>query len=141
MSKKIVPDSKLPKTEVSYPWDKEKIEFYYKKALKILASQNHTTGAEYVELLTEQCKAEQEAHDGLVFFLENVKSMGLEIETDQKGIEEKITKLANLRFYRKMIHAMGLGAYEDSLLAIEIDKTMRPGQPPSQPPKVIKVPV
>ena len=96
-AKKIIPDGELPKKSTSIKWNKEEIEFYYKKALKILAKGDHTQSEEYVEILTEQCMAEKEFHEGLIFFLEYIKSEGLHIETDQHEMEERFKKLANLR--------------------------------------------
>lgn len=108
----------------------EDISFYYDKALGILSKYEHAKSAEWVKELVETCIAEREFDDGLTDFLEYIRSNGLEIETDQGSIEALMRKLFELRFTRKMIHAVGLNNYEERILNHLIDNKFSPGVPP-----------
>ena len=107
------------------------IKFYYDKALDILSKTEHTTAGEYVkDVLVENCEAEKEWHGALQAFLAHIQQEGLEIEAPVKSIQELGGKLFELRFLLKMIHATGLGKYEEQILSLEIERRWRPAATP-----------
>lgn len=121
---------KEKKTPTSYPWTEEDIKFYYDKVLDMTSKYSYIRSEEFVELLIESCLAEKALNEGLVYFLTKIKELGLEIETDQEKMTKDIDKLSRLRFYRKMIYALGLEKWEDELMKVEIAKTLNPVNPP-----------
>ena len=121
----------------------EDIKFYYDTALDFLSKAEHTKSGEYVkDVLVENCEAEKEWHLALTAFLTYIQQNGLEIESPSKMMQELGNKLFELRFLMKMIHAAGLGKYEEKILTLEIEKKWRAGgQPipnPTPPPFVRK---
>jgi hypothetical protein len=113
--------------KTSYPWMPEDIREYYDKYLKVLSTYSHTSSAEFVELLVESCLAEKNLNEGLITFLSYVKQEGLQIETEQENLNKEIARFSNLRFIRKLLHATGLGAWEDEIIKMEIQKMYRTG--------------
>jgi hypothetical protein len=108
--------------------DKENIKFYTEKALEILDRSEHTRMGEWVkDVLVENCKAESEWNDALEFFLLEIKKMGLEVESPVQDMREIASSLFYLRFIMKMIHAAGLGRYEEKILDMEIEKRWKSG--------------
>ena len=112
----------------------EDIKFYYDIGMDILARTEHTRAGEYVkDVLVENCEAEKEWHLALTAFLTYIQQNGLEIEAPTKMMQEVGSKLFELRFLLKMIHAAGLGKYEEQILGLEIEKKWRAvgGNPPA----------
>jgi hypothetical protein len=106
----------------------EDVKFYYDQALDFLAKANHTKAGEYVkDVLVENCEAEKEWHSGLTSFLTFIQQNGLEIEAPTKWMQEVGSKLFEIRFLMKMIHASGLGKYEEQILNYEIERRWKPG--------------
>ena len=127
------------KPKAAFQWTPDAIKFYVEKFHEVTSRYEHLRAQEFVELLVESCMAERELHDGLVAFLTQIKQQGLEIETDQQKMQTDIEKLSRLRFYRKMIFALGLTQWEDELMRLEIQRIMVPGQPaPPLPPRRTK---
>ena len=131
-------DEEKPKT--SFQWTPDAIQFYVEKFHEVTSRYEHLRAGEFVELLVESCMAERELHDGLVAFLTQIKQQGLEIETDQQKMQTDIEKLSRLRFYRKMIFALGLTQWEDELMRLEIQRIMMPGSASVQVPMPRKGP-
>ena len=112
----------------------EDIKFYYDTAQDILAHTEHTRAGEYVkDVLVENCEAEKEWHLALMAFLTHIQQNGLEIEAPTKLMQEVGSKLFELRFLMKMIHAAGLGKYEEQILTLEIEKKWKVTGTPSSP--------
>lgn len=122
-------------------WTKDEISFYFDKALKVLNSENYTTAAEYIDLLVNQCLAEKNWSDAFTYFLTKVKEMGLEIETNQKSLNDLNDKLFYWRTVRMMIHAAGLIRYEEEIIKYEIAKYYQPSPAMLPPPRVQGVPL
>lgn len=108
----------------------ENLHLYYDKVLPKLAEPGITT-EDVVTMLVESCLVEKNFEEGMDIFLRGLFSEGVEIETDQMALRRWVEKLSNLRLYRKIIHLMGLGAFEQELVEVEIRKTMEAGKPPT----------
>jgi hypothetical protein len=107
--------------------DKDQIKYYYDTILPQLAKYTHASRAEWVELLSEQCIAEQNCNSAITDFLTYVQQEWLDIELDPRTVEKEVDKLFKLRFLRKMINAMGLGLFEEDIIREEIVKLFRVG--------------
>lgn len=129
-------DPNSPDFEKPEGWTREEISFYFDKALKVLNNDNFTTAKEYVDLLTNQCLAEKHWSDAFSYFLKRIQEMGLQVETDQDKYQSLSDRLFHWRTVRMMIHAAGLGAYEEEILKYEIGKYYQP--PPNVPPPKMK---
>lgn len=119
---------------------KEDIQFYYDKALEILSKYEHVKSSEWVKELVETCLAAKEFDSGFTQFLEYIRANGLEIETDQISIEALMKKLFEIRFTRKMVHAMGLASYEERILNHLIDNKFSIGPIPTPAPRAKRGP-
>ncbi len=118
---------------------REEIAFYYDKALDILTSTGHVKSGEYIkDVLVENCEAQMEWHEGLSTFLNHIKEQGLQIEAPVENMQKLSDNLFRLRFLMKMIHAVGLGRYEEQILGLEIEKQW--GRIPTVPPAAPTVP-
>lgn len=122
----------------------ENVQLYYNKLLPRMMEHNEPPVQEIVDLLVNSCVVEKNFEEALNTF--SIQVHGREIEIDQSKFRTWIEKLGNLRMYRQVIHSMGLGAFEDELISLEISKTM--GPPPAQPqqqpapkPTVVPVPI
>ena len=113
--------------------NKEDIKFYYDKAQKRLSEYHHAKAGEYVELLVETCLAEREWEEGLLYFFNYIRENGLEIYSEQEDLTRLSEQIFKLRFLKKMVHATGLGVYEERILSHEIDKIFGKRTPTSQP--------
>ena len=122
-------------------WTNEDISFYFERALKVLNSQNFTTAPEFIDLLVNQCLAEKHWSDAFTHFLSKIKSMGIEVETNQNFYRGLSDKLFEWRTIRMMIHAAGLLRYEEEIMKYEIAKHYAPAPPMLPPPRVREVPV
>jgi hypothetical protein len=85
----------------------------------------HAQPAEFVDLLVEACLAERSFDTAYNRFMEFIQQEGVEVEVDQPAMETYMDKLFSVRMKRKMIHALGLGRYEETILQHEIDKLFR----------------
>lgn len=121
---------KLSKTPEDYEANLKKalenIHLYYEKVLPKLAEPGVSVEM-VVEMLVESCLLEKNLGEGMEHFVRNLHSEGVEIEMDQMAFRRWVDKLSNLRLYRKIIHAMGLGSFEQELMEIEIRKAFEPG--------------
>jgi hypothetical protein len=118
--------------------------FYYDKALPFLNSTNHAKMGEFLkDVLVENCEAEREFYYALSYFLREVKSAEEPISVPAEDIQKLSSKLFDLRFLLKMIHATGLGAYADQIMELEIRKrwpVMGAGLSPAPAPKAARSP-
>lgn len=108
--------------ESKFVWDDETIKLYQKAQKIITDNKGFTRPQEYVDLLVESCAAEKSFHEGLEYFLTKLKEMGLEVETDQQGMQNFGTKIFDLRFKRILINAAGLERFEDHIMTNEINR-------------------
>lgn len=116
----------------------ENVRMYYGKILPAMLASEEPRIQEVVDMLVDSCLVEKNFEEGMLYFAEQVHGRGLEIEIDPERFRGWVEKLANLRLYRKVLHAMGLGAFEDELIRVEIEKTIAPlrnGPAPVAPPK------
>jgi len=103
--------------------DKEEIKFYFDKALPWLNSAQHAKMGEYLkDVLVENCEAEREFYNALDYFLREIKSAAEPIHVPADDIQKLSGKLFELRFLMKMVHAVGLGRYEEQIMELEIRK-------------------
>jgi len=91
----------------------------------------HAQPAEFVELLVEACCAERSFDAAYNRFMEHIQQEGIEVEVSQEILESFTGRLFDIRLKRKLIHATGLGVYEDQILLHEIDRTFGPPNLPS----------
>lgn len=122
-------------------WTRAEISFYFDKALKVLNAENFTTAQEYIDLLINQCLAEKHWSDAFTYFLIKIKEMGLEIETNQKSLNDLNERLFYWRTVRMMIHAAGLMRYEEEIIKYEIAKYYQPTPSLLPPPRTREVPI
>jgi hypothetical protein len=113
----------------------DEVQFYYAKALENMKKYGHLKAGEYVELFVESCLAEQEFDEGYTTLLKEIATKGLNIEFDRKTMSFLKDRLFQLRFMKKLIHAMDLGAYEEKILDVEIKNLFERGSDTSKPKK------
>ncbi len=105
----------------------ENIHLYYDKVKPLLENAELPKTSEVVEMLVDSCLVERNLEEGLSYFLNEIKSRGLEIQYDAQKYRDWVEKLSRLRMFRKLIHSMGLGRFEDQMVEIEIKKCFAPG--------------
>lgn len=111
----------------------ENVRAYYNEYLPKLSESSGITQQEVVDMLVESCLKEKVFEEGLMTFGEHVHNKGFEIEVNPDKFRVWIEKLADLSMYRRIIHMMGMGAFEDALVTLEIQKTLAPGMAPQAP--------
>lgn len=116
----VMHDPRLPNFAKPDGWTEEQIKFYFEKGLKIIDGDTYTRAPEYIDLLVNQCLAQKHWHDAFTHFLEKIKEMGLQIETDQEKFKRMMERLFYLRSVRTMIYATGLNRFEDEIMKYEI---------------------
>lgn len=104
----------------------ENVKIYYEQILPKMLESTEPRVQEIVDMLVDSCLVEKNFEEALLTFAEQVHGKGYEIEIEPEKFRSWVEKLSNIRLYRKIIHAMGLGAFEDELMAVEIEKTMAP---------------
>lgn len=114
----------------------ENVRLYYNEILPKMMESTEPKVQEIIDLLVDSCLIEKNFEEALLHFAEQVHARGFEIEIEPEKFRNWVDKLSNIRLYRKVIHAMGLGAFEDELMRVEIEKTMAPRltPPPTAPP-------
>lgn len=98
---------------------------YYDEILEQLGKTDHTLSQQYVDgVLVENCLAHREWDTAKNRYLDFIREEGLSIETDPEMLG-RVDLLFELRFLRKMIHAVGLSGYEQEIMQYEIENRFR----------------
>lgn len=79
----------------------------------------------------EACCAERSFDAAYNRFMEHIQQEGIEVEVSQETLESFTGRLFDIRMKRQLIHATGLGVYEDQILLHEIDRAFGPPNLPS----------
>lgn len=109
------------------------VKMYYEQILPQMLASDEPRVQEIVDILVDSCLVEKNFEEALLYFAEQVHARGFEIEIEPEKFRGWVEKLSNIRLYRKVIHAMGLGAFEEELMRVEIEKTMAPRLPAPTP--------
>ena len=116
----VIPDDQID-PRAGFAWDRESISLYFDKVLPSLTSRD-VNAQEFFDLLLSCCVVEKSWHEGFSAFFTKVKEMGLQVEGEQKTMQDFASKIFYWRFVRAMIFTNGLAPFEDDIMKYEIAK-------------------